>query len=219
MPNPQVAGSHLAPASERRSEKLVGDTRFELVTSSVGARAEGAGRYTPWWLRCALRRCLMATGAPRADRRALVTVPEQVLRVAEEVPELVEFDLNPILVSPDGALAVDCKARLAPRQPGPGSLFPRCDGRRFPAARPASEAGLSPDRLSATPDGAVGRAPGHSAPPPAWPHGRILAQDGHGRAVAVGDASAGMPRQPIFPGGPPGALLHGVLAVHVSGSR
>jgi hypothetical protein len=97
----------------------------------------------PWWLRCALRRCLMATGgAPRADRRALVTVLEQVLHVAEEVPELVEFDLNPILVSPDGALAVDCKARLAPRQPGPGPLFPALRRRpQIPAARPSSEPG------------------------------------------------------------------------------
>ena len=63
-------------------------------------------------------------GAPKVDRRALVTVLEQIARVAEEVPELVELDLNPILVSPDGALAVDCKVRLAPRQPGPGPLFP-----------------------------------------------------------------------------------------------
>ncbi len=63
-------------------------------------------------------------GAPKVDRRALVTVLEQVARVAGEVPELAELDLNPILVSPDGALAVDCKARLAPRQPGPGPLFP-----------------------------------------------------------------------------------------------
>jgi len=63
-------------------------------------------------------------GAPKVDRRALVTVLEQIARVAEEFPELVELDLNPVLVSPDGALAVDCKVRLAPRQPGPGPLFP-----------------------------------------------------------------------------------------------
>ena len=72
-------------------------------------------------------------GAPKVDRQALVAVLEQVARVAEEVPELVELDLNPILVSPDGALAVDCKARLAPRQPGPGPLFPAL--RRRPARR------------------------------------------------------------------------------------
>ncbi len=63
-------------------------------------------------------------GAPQVDRQALVAVLRRVARVAEEVPELVELDLNPVLVSPTGALVVDCKARLAPRQPGPGPLFP-----------------------------------------------------------------------------------------------
>jgi acyl-CoA synthetase (NDP forming)/GNAT superfamily N-acetyltransferase len=71
-------------------------------------------------------------GAPKADRQALVAVLEQVARIAEEVPELVELDLNPILVGPDGALAVDCKVRLAPRPPGPGPLFPAL--RRRPVA-------------------------------------------------------------------------------------
>ena len=63
-------------------------------------------------------------GAPKVDRHGLVAVLEQIAHVAEEVPELAELDLNPILVSPAGALAVDCKVRLAPRQPGPGPLFP-----------------------------------------------------------------------------------------------
>ena len=63
-------------------------------------------------------------GTPRVGRQALVAVLERIARVAEEVPELVELDLNPILISPAGALAVDCKARLAPRRPGPGPLFP-----------------------------------------------------------------------------------------------
>jgi hypothetical protein len=86
-------------------------------------------------------------GAPRADRRALVRALEQVLRVAEEVPELVEFDLNPILVSPDGALAVDCKARLAPRQPGPGPLFPALRRRpQIPGGETVIGAGLPSDR-------------------------------------------------------------------------
>ena len=63
-------------------------------------------------------------GSPKVDRQALVTMLERIAQVAEEVPELAELDLNPILVSPAGALVVDCKARLAPRQPGPGPLFP-----------------------------------------------------------------------------------------------
>ena len=40
--------------------------------------------------------------------------------------------INPILVGPSGALAVDCKARIAPRPPGPGPLFPAL--RRRPRA-------------------------------------------------------------------------------------
>jgi acyl-CoA synthetase (NDP forming)/GNAT superfamily N-acetyltransferase len=63
-------------------------------------------------------------GTPKVDRQALVAVLERIGRVAEEVPELVELDLNPILVSPAGALVVDCKARVAPRRHGPGPLFP-----------------------------------------------------------------------------------------------
>jgi len=62
-------------------------------------------------------------GAAPVDRRALVAVLETIARVAEEVPELVELDLNPILVSSAGAVVVDCKARLAPRHAGPGPLF------------------------------------------------------------------------------------------------
>ena len=80
-------------------------------------------------------------GAPKVDRRALVTVVEQIARVAEEVPEVVELDLNPILVSPDGALAVDCKVRLAPRQPGPGPLFPALRRRpQLPGGEPGQAA-------------------------------------------------------------------------------
>ena len=80
-------------------------------------------------------------GAPKVDRQALVTVLEQIARVAEEVPELVELDLNPILVSPDGALAVDCKVRLAPRQPGPGPLFPALRRRpQLPGGEPGPAA-------------------------------------------------------------------------------
>jgi acyl-CoA synthetase (NDP forming) len=75
-------------------------------------------------------------GSPKVDREALVTMLERIAHVAEEVPELTELDLNPILVGPAGALVVDCKARLAPRQPGPGPLFPAL--RRRPPSRSSS---------------------------------------------------------------------------------
>ena len=80
-------------------------------------------------------------GSPKVDRQSLVTMLERIAHVAEEVPELVELDLNPILVSPAGALVVDCKARLAPRQPGPGPLFPAL--RRRP---PSGSWGAAPQR-------------------------------------------------------------------------
>ncbi len=62
-------------------------------------------------------------GSPPVDKQALASLVELVARVAEEVPELVELDLNPVIVTVDGALIVDCKARLAPRHRGPGPLF------------------------------------------------------------------------------------------------
>jgi hypothetical protein len=62
-------------------------------------------------------------GAPKVDRAALVSVLELIAKVAEQVPELVELDLNPVVVSTTGAIVVDCKARLAPGRAGPGPLF------------------------------------------------------------------------------------------------
>ncbi|HUZ41783.1 MAG TPA: GNAT family N-acetyltransferase [Acidimicrobiales bacterium] len=62
-------------------------------------------------------------GSPKVDRDALIAVLETIAKVAELVPELVELDLNPIVVTANGALVVDCKARLAPGDNGPGPLF------------------------------------------------------------------------------------------------
>jgi len=62
-------------------------------------------------------------GAPAVDRDAFVAIVETIAHIAETVPELVELGLNPILVTSTGVLVVDCKARLAPRHPGPGPLF------------------------------------------------------------------------------------------------
>jgi hypothetical protein len=52
-----------------------------------------------------------------------VSVLEAVAHIAEEIPELVELDLNPVIVSPDGALIADCKVRVSPSPSGPGPLF------------------------------------------------------------------------------------------------
>jgi hypothetical protein len=75
---------------------------------------------------CSLRAAALLDGyrgSPKVDRNALISVLESIAKVAELVPELVELDLNPVVVTASGALVVDCKARLAPGLTGPGPLF------------------------------------------------------------------------------------------------
>jgi len=58
-------------------------------------------------------------GRPKANIAAL---EEQIVRVARflgDVPEAAELDLNPVLVTPRGAVAVDVRLRLAPLPPPP----------------------------------------------------------------------------------------------------
>jgi hypothetical protein len=41
--------------------------------------------------------------------------------LADEIPEIAEMDLNPVIAGPDGAIAVDVKIRVAP---APATLPP-----------------------------------------------------------------------------------------------
>ncbi len=52
-------------------------------------------------------------GAPPVDAHALEDVLHRLSRLAEDVPELAELDLNPILAMPDRVVAVDARIRLA----------------------------------------------------------------------------------------------------------
>ena len=61
-------------------------------------------------------------GQPAAD---VVGLEDLILRVgalAEAVPELAELDLNPVVVSEHGVIAVDAKVRVRAVPPGPGPL-------------------------------------------------------------------------------------------------
>ena len=51
-------------------------------------------------------------GAPKADVHALVDVLLRVSALVEAHPQVAEMDLNPLLVHPDGAVAVDMRIRL-----------------------------------------------------------------------------------------------------------
>jgi acyl-CoA synthetase (NDP forming)/L-amino acid N-acyltransferase YncA len=56
-------------------------------------------------------------GSPAVDMAGLEQLIVQVGRLAEDVPQLVELDLNPVLVGTGGCTLVDVKARLTPAAP------------------------------------------------------------------------------------------------------
>jgi acetyl coenzyme A synthetase (ADP forming)-like protein len=53
-------------------------------------------------------------GSPEVDIDALEDLLQRVARLAGRVPEIAELDLNPVIVSESGAVAVDCRIRVAP---------------------------------------------------------------------------------------------------------
>lgn len=56
-------------------------------------------------------------GAPPADRAALEDVLHRLSRLAVDLPEVAELDLNPVLAGPEGCVAVDMRIRIAPYEP------------------------------------------------------------------------------------------------------
>ena len=53
-------------------------------------------------------------GTPPCDVTAVEDVLLRVARLAEEIPQLAEMDLNPVIASPHGAVALDVRIRLMP---------------------------------------------------------------------------------------------------------
>ena len=62
-------------------------------------------------------------GAPAADAERLEDLLHRLARLGEELPEVSELDLNPVIAMPDRAVVVDARIRVAPphRRPGPKS--------------------------------------------------------------------------------------------------
>jgi acetyl coenzyme A synthetase (ADP forming)-like protein len=58
-------------------------------------------------------------GRPRADVAALRDLVLRVGALAEDVPEIAELDLNPVIVGPEGAWVVDTRIRVEAREPRP----------------------------------------------------------------------------------------------------
>jgi acyl-CoA synthetase (NDP forming) len=53
-------------------------------------------------------------GAPPADEAALVDLLLRLSLLADDLPEVAELDLNPVLALPDRCVAVDARVRVSP---------------------------------------------------------------------------------------------------------
>ncbi|MEU5536178.1 GNAT family N-acetyltransferase [Streptomyces sp. NPDC020362] len=56
-------------------------------------------------------------GSPAADLGGLEQLLHRVSRMASDLPELAEADLNPVLAGPRGTTTLDARVRLVPRRP------------------------------------------------------------------------------------------------------
>ena len=91
--------------------ELIGEAQFRLapltdLDAEELVRSGKAGRLVAGF-----------RGTPAADEGALVDLLLRLSLLAEEVPEVAELDLNPVLALPDSCLAVDARIRLA--EPAP----------------------------------------------------------------------------------------------------
>ena len=79
-----------------------------LATPTTRDRHRGAGRLVAGF-----------RGRPAADAPALVDLLGRLSRLGEDLPELAELDLNPVLALSEGYVAVDARIRV--RRPSPVS--------------------------------------------------------------------------------------------------
>jgi acyl-CoA synthetase (NDP forming) len=56
-------------------------------------------------------------GTPPADTAALADALLRVSRLADDLPEVSELDLNPVIARPDGVWCVDVRVRISPAEP------------------------------------------------------------------------------------------------------
>jgi acyl-CoA synthetase (NDP forming) len=56
-------------------------------------------------------------GRPAADAKALVDLLLRLSRLADDLPEVAELDLNPVMALPDGCVAVDARVRIVRQAP------------------------------------------------------------------------------------------------------
>ena len=153
---PAGRAARLAPLTSADADMLINSIRSgPLSPSHPGAPARG-----PAAVSAALRDALL-----------------RVSRLTDDLPEIAELDLNPVIARPEGAVVVDARIRVAPQLPQDpflreaavttrwtASLRSACrPGSRKPAGRPRPGRCRPTDRARArTATAAVGKADGGS---------------------------------------------------------
>jgi acyl-CoA synthetase (NDP forming) len=95
---------------------LLGDRTFRMLpVTDLDARQMVLG------LRCSPM-LLGYRGAEPVDVAAIEELLHRVSALATDLPEVAELDLNPVMVSPNGAVVVDARVRLATPQPVPDEI-------------------------------------------------------------------------------------------------
>jgi acetyl coenzyme A synthetase (ADP forming)-like protein len=91
--------------------ELIGDVAFGLAPLTDMDAEELVHQGKPGKLVAGFR------GAPEPDASALAELLHRLSRLAEEIPEVAELDLNPVLAFPHGCVAVDARIRVCARSP------------------------------------------------------------------------------------------------------
>ncbi len=94
---PADRAARLAPLTTTDADRLISSARAAPVPH--GYRGAPASHFPP--------------PAKNALRGLLL----RVSRLAEDLPEVTELSLDPVIARPDGALIVDARIRVVPREP------------------------------------------------------------------------------------------------------
>jgi acetyl coenzyme A synthetase (ADP forming)-like protein len=93
--------------------ELIGEAQFRIAPLSIADAEDLVSTGKAGTLVAGFR------GKPPADAAALVDLVLRLARLAEDVPEVVELDLNPVLGLPDGCVVVDARVRVRPVEHAP----------------------------------------------------------------------------------------------------
>jgi acetyltransferase len=88
--------------------EVLGDTAARLAPVSVAEAAAMLGELRMAAVLGGIR------GERPADRGALARSVAAIGRLGADLPELAEIEINPLMAGPDGVVAIDARARLAP---------------------------------------------------------------------------------------------------------